>query len=191
MDRSGDPALVQRIERLERANRRLTLLALTGVLALAALGVMGQAPVPPAPSRTVEAQEFLVRDAAGIVRARLGAYADGVSLNLAHEAGRANVLVSAAKGQGASVSLGDVEGRLKALLVLNPASAGLYLSPTDATGPPRSSRVVLEVVNRGAGGLGVYDPSGRSRTLFGVIGDPLQPVAALQDPEGKIVWKAP
>jgi hypothetical protein len=52
-------------------------------LGLTAVTLMGQArPVP----QTIEAQEFVVKDAAGTVRARLGTSPAGASLNLIHEA---------------------------------------------------------------------------------------------------------
>src|SRR2546422_1423096 len=74
MDTSANSGLMRRLERLERSNRRLKIFAAAVLVGLAAIGVMGQARPP---AQIVEAQEFIVRDTNGTVRARLGAYTAG------------------------------------------------------------------------------------------------------------------
>jgi hypothetical protein len=188
MEPSTIPVLLQRLEKLERSNRRLKLLGLVVLLGLVAFGLMGQ--VRP-PLQTVEAQEFVVKDAGGVVRARLGASASAVSLSLAHEGGRANLVVSGGRGQGAHLAVADSTGKVKGLLLLSPETVGLYLSPVDATGPPRATRVVFEVLNQGTGGFAFYDKNGQTRALLGAVSDDGSSLVVVQDAAGKPVWKAP
>jgi hypothetical protein len=189
MEVSTLAAVTQRLEQLERSHRRLKSVAACAVVAVAMLAVMGQARPP---AQTVEAQEFVVKDPAGTVRARLGAYASGTSLTLYHEAGRATLMVSNNKAQGgAHLSLADAAGKIKGLMLLNQETTGLYLSPVDATGPPRSPRVVFEVLSQGTGGFAVYDRNGQTRALFGAITEDGNSVGVVQDKEGAVVWKAP
>jgi hypothetical protein len=188
MDASVIPIMLQRLERLERSNRRLKLGGLAVLIGLAALGVMGQARPP---LQVVEAQEFVVKDAGGVVRARLGASPSAVSLSLSHEGGRANLVVSGGRGQGAHLAVADSAGKVKGLLLLSPETVGLYLSPVDATGPPRSPRVVFEVLNQGTGGFAFYDRNGQTRALVGAVSDDGSSLVVVQDAAGKPVWKAP
>jgi len=188
MEASMIPVLLQRLERLERSNRRLKLVGLVVLVGLAAFGVMGQARPP---LQVVEAQEFVVKDAGGAVRARLGASPSAVSLSLSHEGGRANLVVSGARGQGAHLAVSDSTGKVKGLLLLSPETVGLYLSPVDATGPPRSPRVVFEVLNQGTGGFAFYDKNGQTRALLGAVSDDGSSLVVVQDASGKPVWKAP
>jgi len=188
MDVSGVPALLERLERLERSNRWLKIYGLVVLVALAAVGMMGQA--RPA-LQTVEAQEFVVKDAGGAIRARLGASQSGASLNLSHEGGRANLVVSGGRGQGAHLVVTDSAGKVKSLLLVNPETVGLYLSPVDASGPPRSPRVVFEVLNQGTGGFAFFDRNGQSRAQVGSVSDDGSSQIMVLDAAGKPFWKVP
>jgi hypothetical protein len=188
MDVSMIPVLMQRLDKLERSNRRLKLSGLVVLVGLAAFGLMGQARPP---LQTVEAQEFVVKDAGGVVRARLGASPSAVSLSLSHEGGRANLVVLGGRGQGAHLAVSDSAGKVKGLLLLNPETVGLYLSPVDATGPPKSPRVVFEVLNQGTGGFAFYDKNGVTRALVGAVSDDGSSLMVVQDAAGKPAWKAP
>lgn len=188
MDVSMIPVLMQRLDKLERSNRRLKLSGLIVLVGLAAVGLMGQARPP---LQTVEAQEFVVKDAGGAVRARLGASPSAASLTLSHEGGRASLVVSGGRGQGAHLAVSDSAGKVKGLLLLNPETVGLYLSPIDATGPPKSPRVVFEVLNQGTGGFAFYDKNGVTRALVGAVSDDGSSLMVLQDAAGKPAWKAP
>jgi len=188
MDVSGVPALLERLERLERSNRWLKICGLVVLVALAAVGMMGQA--RPA-LQTVEAQEFVVKDAGGVIRARLGASQSGASLNLSHEGGRANLVVSGGRGQGAHLVVTDSAGKVKSLLLVNPETVGLYLSPVDASGPPRSPRVVFEVLNQGTGGFAFFDRNGQSRAQVGSVSDDGSSQIMVLDAAGKPFWKVP
>jgi hypothetical protein len=188
MDTSMESILLERLHQLERSNRRLKMAGLVSLIGLVAIGVMGQA--RPAPL-TVEAQEFVVKDATGVVRARLGASQAAASLTLSHEGGRATLAVSGGRGHGAHLAISDAAGKIKGLLLLNPETVGLYLSPVDATGPPRSPRVVFEVLNQGTGGFAFYDRNGQTRATFGSSSDDGSSTVIVLDAAGKQVWKAP
>ena len=188
MDVSMIPVLMQRLDKLERSNRRLKLSGLVVLVGLAAFGLMGQAKPP---LQTVEAQEFVVQDAGGAVRARLGASPSAASLTLSHEGGRASLVVLGGRGQGAHLTVSDSTGKVKGLLLLNPETVGLYLSPIDATGPPKSPRVVFEVLNQGTGGFAFYDKNGVTRALVGAVSDDGSSLMVVQDAAGKPTWKAP
>jgi len=188
MDVSGVPALLERLERLERSNRWLKICGLVVLVALAAVGMMGQAR---SALQTVEAQEFVVKDAGGVIRARLGASQSGASLNLSHEGGRANLVVSGGRGQGAHLVVTDSAGKVKSLLLVNPETVGLYLSPVDASGPPRSPRVVFEVLNQGTGGFAFFDRNGQSRAQVGSVSDDGSSQIMVLDAAGKPFWKVP
>jgi hypothetical protein len=188
MEASTIPVLLQRLEKLERSNRRLKLSGLVVLLGLVAFGLMGQTRPP---LQVVEAQEFVVKDAGGVVRARLGASPSAVSLNLSHEGGRASLVVSGGRGQGAHLAVSDSAGKIKGLLLLSPETVGLYLSSIDATGPPRSPRVVFEVLNQGTGGFAFYDKNGVTRALVGAVSDDGSSLMEVRDASGKPAWKAP
>jgi hypothetical protein len=59
--------LQDRLLKLEKQNRRLKQLGVAALIGVAALVVMGQAPS----KKTIEANEFILRDDGGNVRARL------------------------------------------------------------------------------------------------------------------------
>jgi len=187
MDTPMIPILLERIEKLERSNRRLKLGGLVLLVGLAATGVMGQARQP----QTVEAQEFVVKDAGGVVRARLGTSPAAASLSLFHDGGRVSLVASGGRGQGAHLAISDAAGTIKGLLLLNPETVGLYMSPVDATGPPKAPRVVFEVLNQGPGGFALYDRNGQTRARFGADSDDGASQATILDATGRSIWKAP
>ena len=84
-------ALAARIESLERHNRFYKRGGLALLLTVAILVVMGQAQ----PSRTVEAQDFILKDANGNKRAELALLNDNPMLTLFDTKGEAAVRVSA------------------------------------------------------------------------------------------------
>ena len=63
--------VTRRLDRLEGENRWLKGLTLMLLLAVATMGLMGQT-APHRPLRALEAEEFLLRDSRGQVRASLG-----------------------------------------------------------------------------------------------------------------------
>jgi hypothetical protein len=107
------PDLAQRVEKLEKANRRLKL---AGVLALALVGcslLLGAA----SPKRTVEAEEFILRDANGEVRALLGMIQEGPMFALygaeAHGESRAILRMAA---EGPMLTLSDENKQIRVML---------------------------------------------------------------------------
>ena len=73
MTHFDDLAIEARLERLERQQRRWRGVAGVACLGLVAVALMGQKPA----GRTVEAERFILRDAAGRTRAELSLNRDG------------------------------------------------------------------------------------------------------------------
>ena len=71
-------AVVERLEKLERQNRRLKQVGAVALILAAAVLLMGQAPA----TRTVEANEFVLKDASGNVRGRFSMTIRGPELKL-------------------------------------------------------------------------------------------------------------
>ena len=188
MDASTIAVLLRRLESVERSHRRLKAVVACVGLAVAAAVLMGQ--VRPG-GTTIEAQEFVVKDAAGAVRARLGAGPGVVSLNLIHDTGRSSLVVSANKAQGPHLALADAAGKIKGLVLLSEEAVGMYLSPVDATGAPSSSRAIFEINRQGPGGFALYDRNGRVRAWLGAVADDGTSAAVIQDNNGAVTWKAP
>jgi hypothetical protein len=80
-------ALAVRVEKLEAQNRRWKLMSVVIALTGASLVVMGarrsdSVETPVMRARTVEAQEFLLKDADGRVHARLSLYSNGKEMKV-------------------------------------------------------------------------------------------------------------
>ena len=82
---SDGSAITERLDRLEKENRRFKRLGLTALAVMAATLVMGQSPS----RRTVEANEFVLRDASGTIRATLKMYNGEPLLTLLGSKGKA------------------------------------------------------------------------------------------------------
>ena len=154
MTHVDDLAVVTRLERLERQQRRWRGLAITGALGLAALALMGQKPA----GRTVEAERFVLRDAAGRARAELLIVDDkeqSVALRFKDADGMPRLTVGTENG-AAVVVLNEQGGKLRAGLVALPHGApGLNLY--DSTGKPRAE---LSLNRDGAPALTFNDRDG-------------------------------
>jgi hypothetical protein len=79
--------LIQRVERLERRNRRWKLAALALLLGCLVLLLAGFDYAQPFLARSVEAQNFVLRDADGRIRARMAISEDGPRLSFFDEQG--------------------------------------------------------------------------------------------------------
>lgn len=116
-------ALTERLERVERGNRQLKRVG--GILLAGAIGVvlMGQGFRL---SRTVEADEFVVRDASGAVRGRLGVG----ELRLQGPGGKGQLLLTSLP-DGGGVVIADADGKPRLGLAGSSDGAALTLGATN------------------------------------------------------------
>jgi hypothetical protein len=161
--------LIERITRLEhqqddlrRANRRLRLVASALMLFTGAIVLMGQ--TAPVPSRSLEAEQFVLRSSDGKVRGAIGIGDDGaVGINLNDVKGQSRITLDLAADGSPGLDLYDQNGKLRATLALGPA---------------------------GTPGLGLYDPSGKLRTSLDVPAHET-PGLAFYHPNGRPAWGVP
>ena len=150
---------IARVERLERAQRLWRRVAAGAVLGLAAVALMGQKPAP----RIVEAERFILRDAAGRVRAELGVDSEA-SVALRFRDADSMPRLSIGTENGASV------------VVLN-----------EQGGKVRAGLVTL---SHGAPALTLYDPNGKTRAELALARDGA-PALTITDRDGFLAWKTP
>jgi hypothetical protein len=150
---------IARVERLERAQRRWQRLAAGAVLSLAAVGLMGQKPAP----RVVEAERFLLKDAAGRTRAELVVDSEQ-SVALRFRDADTMPRLSIGTENGASV------------LVLN-----------EQGGKVRAGLVTLA---QGSPALTLYDNNGKTRAELGLAREGA-PALTFTDRDGFLAWKTP
>jgi len=153
--------IVRRIEGLERELRRWRRGA--AVLGLAAVAVLTVGAAVPR-GRVVEAQKFLLKDAAGNIRAELGPSENDKQVALRFR---------------------DTVGLARVTLGLEDETA--LLVQADKNGKPRAGLVTL---GQGSPAFTLYDTTGRPRVEFGVAREG-EPHAALLDARGGSAWKAP
>lgn len=100
-------AVLQRLARLERANRRLVRMGAIGPVVVAALLVMGQT-LPQRVAKVIEAEEFVLREPNGTVRARLAVEPHNYSgLSVYDKTGRRVVDLGILPSGGPSLLLRD------------------------------------------------------------------------------------
>jgi len=116
-------AILSRLEKVEKENRTLKRFALAFLSLIAAVVVMGQA----RPSRTMEAEQFVLKDPQGLVRARLGVSGRATTLNFYDAAGvlRQSLMVGANGIPG--LSLFDAAGNQTVSLANGEAGPSLGL----------------------------------------------------------------
>ncbi len=174
MSKQQTEMLVQRLDRLERETRLLKRTGVAALAAIAAVMLMGQA-LPSKVAKLVEAEKFLVRDAAGKPRATLGLLPDG----------------------SPSLNLIDKDGNIRMAVGMTPQdtpSLNLY----DKT---LTNRAVLATLPDGSPALVLFDKAGETRALLGsnfpMRMHPeeieIRPASSLVlfDKDGKVTWKAP
>jgi len=154
-------AVLRRVEDLEADVRRWRRAAMALVLSAVALTTLGAA-VPR--GRVVEAQKFVLKDAAGRVRAELGPSDNNKSIALRFR---------------------DEASFSRLVLGIEEESSLLVLH--DKTGRPRVGLVTLA---QGAPGFTFYDTTGRARVELGVSRDG-EPGIVVRDARGGSAWKAP
>jgi hypothetical protein len=159
MSEPSDVLIGQRVERLERAQRRWQRVAVGAVLGLVAVAVMGQKPAP----RVVEAERFILRDAAGRIRAELGVDTEQ-SVALRFRDADNLPRLSIGTENGASV------------LVLN-----------EQGGKVRAGLVTLP---QGSPALTLYDTNGKNRAELALTRDGA-PALTITDRDGFLAWKTP
>lgn len=168
MENSPDE-LIKRVARLERqqytldrANRHLRLTTAVLMLFIGAGFLMGQAST--SPSRSMEAQQFVLRGADGTVRGVMGISDDGsVGINLNDVKGQSRITLDVAANGSPGLDFYDQSGKLRATLAL---------------------------ASEGTPGLGLYDPSGRLRTSLDVPAHET-PGLAFYHRDGRPAWGVP
>ena len=142
--------------RLMRSNKRMRMM--TGALMLVCGALFTMAETSSVVPDTVEAQQFLLRDASGKLRGSMGVLSDGaVGLNLEDSAGRTRVTVDLAANGTPGIDLFDQDGKMRETIALGPAGqpgVGLY-------GPDGHLRTALDVPAPKTPGLSFYHDSGK------------------------------
>ena len=157
MAHADDLAIMTRLERLERQQRRWRGAAIAGALGLAAIALMGQKPA----GRTVEAERFVLRDAAGRVRAELVMDNEQSAALRFRDADSMPRLTVGTENGAALIVLNEAGGKLRAGLVSLP---------------------------HGAPGLNLYDSSGKPRAELSLNRDGA-PALTFNDRDGFATWK--
>jgi hypothetical protein len=159
MTGAADLTMEQRVERLEQAQRRWRRLAVGAMLGLAGVMLMGQKPAP----RIVEAERFVLRDAAGRVRAELGMDTEqSVALRFRDADNMPRLSVGTENGASVVV-LNEQGGKVRAGLVTLP---------------------------QGAPALTLYDTNGKNRAELALTREGA-PALTILDRDGFLAWKTP
>jgi hypothetical protein len=118
----GEPTietLARRLDRVERENRRLKRSGVVALAVIAAIVLMGQAAsklAPPGkPGKVVGAEQFIVHDARGGVRATLGTLPDGTVRLVLYDRGNpgeTRVILSAGPEGSPVLSFSDKKGKV-------------------------------------------------------------------------------
>jgi hypothetical protein len=196
MDEPTLDSLTRRLERLERDNRRLRRMGAGLLIGLSALLLTAQA-LPPA--RIVEAQHFVVKDAAGKKRAELTTSEAGPELVFVDTIGRRKAALGLSLGEphlvmhsydgygtvpvqtlraalmreASSISLSDAKGKQVRISLFDDASS-IILS--DRRG---NNRLALALDDDGTPALLLRDADATTRLELGLIGN--DPFVALRD----------
>ncbi len=159
MEQHNSDTMMQRLERLERENRSMKR---TGIAALACLCFVALIGATSAKNKTVEAQNFIVKDAQGRTLADFGLRADGMP----------------------KMELYDNGGRSRAVLSSLPdGSAALVIHGTDG------KRLAVSTIGTGAIGFTMFDKDSRPRAEFSVQRDDSAHLM-LMDSDQKVLWQA-
>ncbi len=111
--------LARRLDKVERENRRLKGAGVAALAVIAAVGLMGQAAsklAPPGkPGKIVGAEQFIVHDARGGVRAELGTLPNGTVRLVLYDRdnpGETRVILSAGPESSPALSFSDKAGKV-------------------------------------------------------------------------------
>jgi len=120
MDEAAIHTLTQQVKRLERERRRWKCTAALALAAVAVGALMGQSAPPPV-ATVVEAEQFVLRDPRGNIRAVLAVGADGsVGLGLNDKTGTARAWLALGPQGSPSFALFDSAAKPRATLRLWP-----------------------------------------------------------------------
>ena len=133
------PTVVERLEKLERQNRRMKQVGAAVLVLVAAMLLMGQA----SPNRTVEANEFVLKDANGKMQARLGLTANAPGLTLYEADGEVIRTFLGVGADGPGLYLADAGGKVRAMLSVKADEPSLVLSDRLGVEDARSSELML------------------------------------------------
>ncbi|MBI4463593.1 MAG: hypothetical protein HY647_02710 [Acidobacteria bacterium] len=126
--------VLKRLEKLERQNRRMKQIGAVALLGIAAVALMGQVwttrkvEAQASPQRTVEANEFILRDESGTVRAKLYMSQEGPQLALLDANGQVRVELEA--GELSALTLHDPNGVERAALLILCSDSPEYCRPS-------------------------------------------------------------
>jgi len=189
-----------RLISLERQNRRLRQIGVAALVLAASLVLMGQA----SPKKTIEANEFILRDNSGKVRANLSLKEKESIAQLVlfdNEGTRRATLDSGVAGLGGNLSLADEHGKVrvsvsamdlgnsKTALELFPASVGF----NDGSGGYPTALFASNLLYL-SDGQGFSARMGVSNLVTPHTGETHQTSAAslvLFDKDNNVIWKAP
>ncbi|MFQ5929667.1 MAG: hypothetical protein ACE5MK_08200 [Acidobacteriota bacterium] len=168
----------ERLNRLERENRRLKEAGALTLAAIAVVVIMGQA----MPSKVVEAEKFVVRDASGKVHAALGTVNKrAVSLALIDKNGNPRVVLGVLSDGSPSLSFYDKDMNRRAVLGLRADdSPDLALLDRD-----RKLRARLSLNDEGSATLVFIDSGGKIGASL------IRTRLSFFDKDGRVTWKAP
>lgn len=154
-------ALQKRLDALERANRRMRFLGLLALVLVAVGCSLGRGP-----TRALEAEQFILKDANGETRGGMLVTADGPALEF-YDSNRTLRLTLGVFRNMPNLTLKDGNGTGTAVLADAPTGPGLMLY--DRTGNPRAQFDV----GRSGPRLFVVDDKGFSTTIGSYLtGDP-------------------
>jgi hypothetical protein len=144
-------SIMRRLERVERENRRLKSLSLVIAIIVGAVLVMAQAPSHRTP-RTIEAEQFILKDASGKVRADLSMADNTPVLALLSDKGSPLVNLQGSDSPALTLSNADSKELLKLLASPDVNSLALYDGQTARVGVG---------VWKGDAGFALYDDTGK------------------------------
>jgi hypothetical protein len=178
--------VLERVTNLEKENRRLKQIGIAALIAACSLVVMGQA----SQRKTIEANEFILKDTSGNVRARLSVNDKnmGASLSLIERNGDLDLMLSAKDSVGGNLILS--EG--KESLLLTASQADFVHSEGEKTsllkGQLSSNALFL------SDGEGFATHIGATELTMPSVGETRKRSAAsivLVDKEKHVIWQAP
>jgi hypothetical protein len=174
-----DEMILARLERLENENRTLKRIMLGFLVLVGAVILMGQARAP----RTIEAERFILKDAAGVTRARLEMEPkDRPTLTLLDAKGFPLVSLGAGEGPFLNICARGCEHQVQ-IGTFSKDVFGLAVFGKNKGGPLGGIRAALGVV-KGVPGLNLFGESSEELAALDFEGGPR---LLLSHPDGSAV----